>query len=92
MTPSIMQTTPSNFIDTSVVPWSIIGSTTHLIQSLVTVKQLEDHLGLLQAFYDLKKSVQDPGAVIIGNHIPQWALQLDPDARWAWFVGLAVER
>jgi hypothetical protein len=53
---------------------------------LIDASQIKDHLALLNAFAELKISVEemaDPGI----PHLPS-----DKERRWAWFVGLAVER
>ncbi|KAJ7063619.1 hypothetical protein C8F01DRAFT_1133725 [Mycena amicta] len=54
----------------------------------VNAAQLKDHLALLNAFAELKLKVEaltPEGATAI--HLPS-----DKDRRWAYFVGLAVER
>lgn len=56
----------------------------------VTPSQLKVHLGLLRAFRELKLKVQEkPDAV---NAFPPLAWALDPEARWIWFLELALER
>jgi hypothetical protein len=89
---TLMQvTSPSDYCDSSIFPASAIQSSTLLTQPLVTVEQLDHHLGLLRAFRDLRRLVREPD-VEACHYIPQLALQLDADARWSWFVGLGVER
>ena len=56
----------------------------------VTPSQLKIHLGLLRAFRDLKLKVQDNSDV--GNAFPPLAGALDQEARWVWFLELALER
>ncbi|KAJ6620392.1 hypothetical protein B0H10DRAFT_2163599 [Mycena sp. CBHHK59/15] len=52
----------------------------------VNAAQIKDHLALLRAFAELKLEVEGlPDADI--PHMPA-----DKERRWAWFVGLAVER
>lgn len=56
----------------------------------VTPSQLKIHLGLLRAFRELKLKIQEnPGAA---NTLPPLAGALDPEARWVWFLELALER
>ena len=55
---------------------------------LVQVSHLKAHLNFLRAIRDLKfviEAGQD-------SRIPVDALKLEASQRWAWFVGLAVER
>ena len=64
-----------------------IGSKT-LTQPVVRVGELKAHLSLLRAFKNLRTLVED-------GQITQWpevVRVLDPEQRWAWFVGLAVDR
>jgi len=56
----------------------------------VTPSQLKVHLGLLRAFRDLKLKVQDNSDP--SNMFPPLAGALDPEARWVWFLELALER
>jgi hypothetical protein len=39
----------------------------------------------------LRVSVEGSEQVKVDDRIPEWALKLDGEARWAWFVGLAVK-
>jgi hypothetical protein len=53
---------------------------------LVSVQQILGHLTLLNAFAELKSSVDAVATpTILG-------VTLDKEQRWAWFVGCAVER
>ncbi|KAI0049887.1 hypothetical protein FA95DRAFT_1488384 [Auriscalpium vulgare] len=55
---------------------------------LVEAKHLKLHLGLLGAFVQLRQQLEagrDAG-------LPEPAMRLEAERRWAWFVGLAVER
>ncbi|KAJ7684433.1 hypothetical protein DFH06DRAFT_1073106 [Mycena polygramma] len=54
---------------------------------LLDVSQIKDHLALLDAFAQLKLSVESMSA---DPEIPY--LPSGKELRWAWFVGLAVER
>ncbi|KAJ6570975.1 hypothetical protein DFH09DRAFT_1362572 [Mycena vulgaris] len=55
---------------------------------LVDVRQLKDHLVLLRAFTKLKTKVEALANRDAGiPHMPS-----DKERRWAWFLGLAVER
>ena len=56
----------------------------------VTPSQLRIHLGLLGAFRELKLKVQENPD--IDNAFPPLAGALDPEARWVWFLELALER
>ncbi|THH07932.1 hypothetical protein EW146_g9155, partial [Bondarzewia mesenterica] len=59
-----------------------------LASPFVNTRQLKLHLDLLGAFYELRRKVeagQDP-------RLPRQVGNLLPEQRWAWFVGLAVER
>ncbi|KAJ3557417.1 hypothetical protein NM688_g1477 [Phlebia brevispora] len=55
---------------------------------LVTVEQLKAHLSLLRAFKGLRATVEEGEDV----RIPRLAAVMEPSARWAWFVGLSVDR
>ena len=55
---------------------------------LVNMAQVTAHLSLLHAIRNLK-SIIEAGK---DTRIPQEALDLSRIQRWAWFVGLAVER
>lgn len=55
---------------------------------LVTPEQLKGHLSLLRLFYNLRATIEAGK----DDRLPAWALQLEPERRWAWFVTLAVER
>ncbi|KAJ7119045.1 hypothetical protein C8R44DRAFT_625746 [Mycena epipterygia] len=52
----------------------------------VNTRQIKDHLALLHAFAELKIKVQEMSNAGLPN------LPSDNERRWAWFVGLAVER
>ena len=54
-------------------------------EPLVNISQVKGHLALLHAFVELKKQVEE-----LQEAIPQ--MPADLEKRWAWFVGLAVER
>lgn len=56
----------------------------------VTPSQLRVHFGLLRAFGELKLKVQ--ANTDVGNVFPPLAEALDPEARWVWFLELALER
>lgn len=56
---------------------------------LVDSAQLKGHLALLDAFVELRKLVDGFGEDV-KSAIPQ--MPDDVERRWAWFVGLAVER
>ncbi|KII94204.1 hypothetical protein PLICRDRAFT_419726 [Plicaturopsis crispa FD-325 SS-3] len=64
-----------------------IGSST-TTGPLVQPDQLKGHLGLLHAFYSLRCQVEEGS----DPRLPEWSTKVDPERRWAWFVGLAVER
>ncbi|KAH9832611.1 uncharacterized protein C8Q71DRAFT_879588, partial [Rhodofomes roseus] len=55
---------------------------------LVDPEHLKAHLGLLGAFKELRQRVESCS----DDYLPQIAQFLDGPQRWAWFVGLAVER
>ena len=55
---------------------------------LVTPEQLKGHLGLLRLFYNLRETVEAGK----DERLPDWARELEPERRWAWFVNLAAER
>lgn len=65
----------------------VIGSRT-LTHPLVQIQELKAHLSLLRAFKNLRTVVED-GKVA---EWPEVVRMLDPQQRWAWFVGLAVDR
>ena len=52
---------------------------------LVDIEQIKGHLALLNAFSNLKAQVE--GLIPGIKDMP-----IDREKRWAWFVGLAVER
>ncbi|KAJ7184501.1 hypothetical protein C8R46DRAFT_883048 [Mycena filopes] len=56
-------------------------------EPFVNASQLKDHLALLHAFAELKLSVEAMGPDSGIPHLPT-----DKEHRWAFFVGLAVER
>jgi len=56
----------------------------------VTPSQLKIHLRLLRAFRELKLKVQEN--LDIASAFPPLAGALDPEARWVWFLELALER
>jgi hypothetical protein len=64
----------------------------HTRNPLITPDQLKGHLALLRSFWALRVSVEGSEQVKVDGRIPDWALKFDKEARWAWFVGLAVER
>ncbi|CAL1714287.1 unnamed protein product [Somion occarium] len=66
-----------------------IGSHT-LGSPLVDVDQLKAHLALLHAFKLLRTDIQSKSAEEL--KLPRVVNLLDENKRWAWFVGLAVER
>ncbi|KAJ7683221.1 hypothetical protein B0H17DRAFT_1074432 [Mycena rosella] len=53
---------------------------------LVSIPQIKNHLALLHAFAELKLKVEDMAELGI-SHLPS-----DQEPRWAWFIGLSVER
>ncbi|KAH8103957.1 hypothetical protein BXZ70DRAFT_888620 [Cristinia sonorae] len=61
-----------------------------ITEPLVNIPQVKAHLALLRAFKELRKTVQDTSAQVLG--LPPVVSDLSPDKRWTWFVGLAVER
>ncbi|GJE98075.1 hypothetical protein PsYK624_142970 [Phanerochaete sordida] len=69
-------------------PTSYKVGTRTLTRPLVQIPEVKAHLCLLRAFRDLRMLVED-------GQIAEWpaaARMFAPSARWAWFVGLAVER
>ena len=56
----------------------------------VTPSQLKIHLGLLRAFRELKLKVQESSD--IANTFPPLSAVLEAEARWIWFLELALER
>ncbi|KAI0051192.1 hypothetical protein FA95DRAFT_1628258 [Auriscalpium vulgare] len=54
---------------------------------LVDVKHVKLHLNLLDAFSRLRQQIETGSSA----RLPEQALHLDAEKRWAWFVGLAVE-
>ena len=57
---------------------------------LLTPSQIRVHLGLLRAFRELKLKVQESSEIV--SAFPPLAGALDPEARWVWFLELALER
>lgn len=56
-------------------------------------KELKAHLCLLQAFKDLRATVEgSPTVTSKMNAWPELARQLDGPDRWSWFLGVAVDR
>ncbi|KAJ7600398.1 hypothetical protein C8J56DRAFT_767239 [Mycena floridula] len=73
----------SNFLDT----YFKIGDVA-TVASLVDVEWVKGHLRLLRAFAELKTKVESLDSSAWGiPDVPQHA-----ERKWAWFVGLAVER
>lgn len=64
-----------------------IGAKT-LATPLVTAPYAKAHLRLLAAFKALRTAVEDNA----GARLPEMVAGLDAARRWAWFVGLAVDR
>lgn len=58
-----------------------------LPEPFVNTAQLKLHLSLLDAFYNLRWTVEQGTRL----NVP-WIEPLKADQRWAWFVTLAVER
>ncbi|KAJ6606211.1 hypothetical protein DFH09DRAFT_1017165 [Mycena vulgaris] len=52
----------------------------------INVPQIKDHLALLHAFAELRVKVEETTDLGV-SYVPT-----DKERRWAWFVGLAVER
>jgi hypothetical protein len=57
---------------------------------LLTPSQIKVHLGLLRAFRELKLKVQEISDD--ASALPPLAVTLDSEARWVWFLELALER
>ena len=55
---------------------------------LVTVDQVQDHLNLLDAFHRLRVTVEQGK----DNRIPTYAVRMDKESRWRWFIHLAIDR
>ena len=66
-----------------------IGSQ-RLLDPLINIQQLKAHLTLLREFKKLKRAVQETSAEEL--KLTDVAKKLSPDKRWAWVVGMAVER
>lgn len=65
-----------------------VGSTA--TTAFVDVTQVKGHLALLGAFASLRTTVED---LVQARH-PVWLAQMpeEPERRWTWFAGRAVER
>ena len=59
---------------------------------LVIPENLQAHLALLRSFYALKVSVGGTQSGNVDSRIKGENLETEPEVRWAWFVGHAVER
>src|SRR6266702_1223401 len=55
---------------------------------LVSPEHVKGHLRLLRAFHNLRITVEN----CKDRRIPGYAMRMDKDTRWRWFVHLAVER
>jgi len=55
---------------------------------LVSVEQVQDHLQLLDAFHRLRVTVEQGK----DNRIPGFAVRMDKENRWRWFIHLAIDR
>ncbi|KAL4081307.1 hypothetical protein V8B97DRAFT_1863695 [Scleroderma yunnanense] len=55
---------------------------------LVAVEQVQDHLQLLNAFHRLRVTVDQ----CKDSRIPSFAMRMDKDSRWRWFIHLAIDR
>ncbi|KAH7913933.1 hypothetical protein BJ138DRAFT_1144785 [Hygrophoropsis aurantiaca] len=56
--------------------------------ALLNPEQLKGHLLILNAFHQLKLSIEETS----DDHFPRNGQALDNSQRWAWFVSFAVER
>ncbi|KZT69341.1 hypothetical protein DAEQUDRAFT_726929 [Daedalea quercina L-15889] len=59
-----------------------------ITESLVDLEHIKAHLNLLGAFRNMRNRVED----CPDTSLPEVAQFLDGSQRWAWFVGLALER
>ena len=59
-----------------------------LFSPLIRHSHIQAHLCLLRAIYNMRATILSGE----DKRIPQEAMKLDATQRWAWFVGLAVER
>ncbi|KIK96103.1 hypothetical protein PAXRUDRAFT_826337 [Paxillus rubicundulus Ve08.2h10] len=55
---------------------------------LVSPEQVKGYLRLLRAFHNLRITVED----CKDHRIPGYAMKMDKDGRWRWFVHLAIDR
>ncbi|KAG1743622.1 uncharacterized protein EDB91DRAFT_1200520 [Suillus paluster] len=55
---------------------------------LVSTIQVKGHLRLLRAFHNLRVIVEE----CKDRRIPAFAVQMDRDSRWMWFITLAIDR
>lgn len=79
------RSTPGN---TPTRPPAYVVGTQCAPRPLVSPEQVKGHIRLLRAFYNLRITVED----CKDRRIPGYAMKMDKDARWRWFVHLAVER
>lgn len=80
-----MARTPAS--NTPARPTYVVGAQ-RAPRPLVSPEHVKGHLRLLKTFYNLRTTVEE----CKDRRIPEYAMQMDKDARWRWFVHLAVER
>ncbi|KAI9569231.1 hypothetical protein HD554DRAFT_2020776 [Boletus coccyginus] len=73
--------------NTSRPPAYVVGSQ-RAQRPLVSLEHVKGHIRLLRSFHNLRITVED----CKDHRIPGYAMKMDKDARWRWFVHLAVER
>lgn len=94
--PNILQIPPPSYQDHSTTNVASSTPTSYKIgdhvvqQPLVSIPMLKAHLALLRAFKQFKTMIEEKSAEEL-KLIPD-ARNLDKEKRWAWVVGLAIER
>lgn len=74
-----------------VPPTSFSVDERSLSRPFVDIRDLKAHLYLLRAFKNLRNAVEFlQGAPT--KRWPQEVLKMEPEKRWAWFVGIAVDK
>lgn len=69
-------------------PTGYVVGTQRAERPLVSKEHVKGHIRLLRAFYNLRITVED----CKDRRIPWYVTRMTKDARWRWFVHLAVER
>lgn len=82
---------PGKLSDDYVPPTSFSVGEKSLDKPFVDIRDLKAHLCLLRAFKNLRNAVESMQSAPT-KRWPQQVLEMEPETRWAWFVGIAVDK